>query len=213
VDAVIRSFPEDKVAEAAFGISRSSGGPGPLRLWVRVKDASPWVNGGGDPEVMFKSGDCIDLRWAADPKASPKRRTPVEGDVRLLFAPDGKGGVAAIKYVFVDPSVAPDARRSFTSPTGTAYVDRIEAVPVRAKVEKTKDGYEFTADIPWKFLGENGKPAQGETRSADVGVLFGDADGATTVRRAYLFDQESQVVSDLPSEVRVNPSSWGGVKF
>ncbi|MBE6397337.1 MAG: hypothetical protein E7046_10065 [Lentisphaerae bacterium] len=212
-DAVIRSFPEDKVAEAAFGISRSSGGPGPLRLWVRVKDASPWVNGGGDPEVMFKSGDCIDLRWAADPKASPKRRTPVEGDVRLLFAPDGKGGVAAIKYVFVDPSVAPDARRSFTSPTGTAYVDRIEAVPVRAKVEKTKDGYEFTADIPWKFLGENGKPAQGETRSADVGVLFGDADGATTVRRAYLFDQESQVVSDLPSEVRVNPSSWGGVKF
>ncbi len=212
-DAVVRSFPEDKVAEAAFGISRSSGGPGPLRLWVRVKDASPWVNGGGDPEMMFKSGDCIDLRWAADPKASPKRRTPVEGDVRLLFAPDGKGGVAAIKYVFVDPSVAPDARRSFTSPTGTAYVDRIEAVPVRAKVEKTKDGYEFTADIPWKFLGENGKPAQGETRSVDVGVLFGDAGGATTVRRAYLFDQESQVVSDLPSEVRVNPSSWGGVKF
>ena len=212
-DAVVRSFPEDKVAETAFGVGRSGGGPGPLRLFVKVRDASPWINGGKDPEVMFKSGDCIDLRWAADPKASPKRRTPVEGDVRLLFAPDGKGGVAAIKYVFVDPSVAPDARRSFTSPTGTAYVDRIEAVPVRAKVEKTKDGYEFTADIPWKFLGENGKPAQGETRSADVGVLFGDAGGATTVRRAYLFDQESQVVSDLPSEVRVNPSSWGGVKF
>ena len=184
-----------------------------MRLFVKVRDASPWINGGKDPEVMFKSGDCIDLRWAADPKASPKRRTPVEGDVRLLFAPDGKGGVAAIKYVFVDPSVAPDARRSFTSPTGTAYVDRIEAVPVRAKVEKTKDGYEFTADIPWKFLGENGKPAQGETRSADVGVLFGDAGGATTVRRAYLFDRESGIVDDLPNEVRVNPSNWGTIAF
>ena len=92
-------------------------------------------------------------------------------------------------------------------------MDRIEAVPVRAKVEKTKDGYEFTADIPWKFLGENGKPAQGETRSADVGVLFGDAGGSATVRRAYMFDRESGIVDDLPSEVRVNPSNWGTIAF
>ena len=211
--SVTRVFPEDKVAEAAFGISRSSGGPGPLRLWVRVKDASPWVNGGGDPETFFKSGDCIDLRWSADPKANPKRRTPAAGDIRLLFAPDGKGGVTAVKYVFVDPSVAPDARRSFTSPTGTAYVDRIEQVSVKSNVVKTKDGYEFTADIPWGILGENGKPARGETRRADIGVLFGDTDGSTTVRRAYLFDRESQIVCDLPSEVRVCPANWGNVSF
>lgn len=212
-DAVVRSFPEDKVAKAAFGISRGGGGPGPLRLWVRVKDASPWVNGGKDPEVMFKSGDCIDLRWAADSKANPKRRKPATGDIRLLFVPDGKDGVAAVKYVFVDPSVAPDARRSFTSPTGTAYVDRIEYPKIKASVVKTKDGYEFTADIPWKFLGENGKPAQGETRRADVGVIFGGAGGSVTVRRAYLFDRESGIVDDLPSEVRVCPANWGNVSF
>jgi hypothetical protein len=171
------------------------------------------VNGGKDPEVMFKSGDCIDLRWAADSKADPKRRKPATGDIRLLFAPDGKGGVAAIKYVFVDPSVAPDARRSFTSPTGTAYVDRIAYPKIKASVVKTKDGYEFTADIPWKFLGENGKPAQGETRRADVGVIFGDAGGSVTVRRAYLFDRESGIVDDLPSEVRVCPANWGNTSF
>ena len=192
--AVARSFPEDKVAEAAFGISRSSGAPGPLRLWVRVKDASPWVNSGVDPEVLFKSGDCIDLRWSADPKANPKRRAPAAGDIRLLFAPDGRGGVTAVKYVFVDSSDAPDARRSFTSPTGTAYVDRVEQVSVKAGVVKMKDGYEFTADIPWSILGEKGMPKHGETRRADIGVIFSDADGATTVRRAYLFDQESQIV-------------------
>ena len=212
-DAVIRSFPEDKVAEAAFGISRSSGGPGPLRLFVKVRDASPWINGGKDPEVMFKSGDCIDLRWAADSKADPKRRKPATGDIRLLFAPDGKGGVAAIKYVFVDPSVAPDARRSFTSPTGTAYVDRIEHPKIKASVVKTKDGYEFTADIPWKVLGENGKPVRGETRRADVGVIFGDSCGSATVRRAYLFDRESGIVDDLPNEVRVCPANWGNASF
>ena len=212
-DAVLRSFPEDKVAEAAFGISRSSGAPGPLRLFVKVRDASPWVNGGGDLETLFKSGDCIDLRWAADTKANPKRRQPAVGDVRLLFAPDGKGGVTAVKYIFVDPSVTPDERRSFTSPTGTAYVDRVEQVAVKANVVKTKDGYEFTANIPWSILCEKEMPNHGETRRADVGVLFGDADGSTTVRRAYLFDRESQIVSDLPSEVRVNPSNWGTIKF
>ena len=212
-DAAKRAFPEDKVAEVAFGVSRSGGGPGPLRLWAKVRDPSPWTNGGIDPETLFKTGDCIDLRWAADPTANPKRRTPAAGDVRLLFAPDGKGGAVAVKYVFVDAAVAPEARRSFTSPTGTAYVDRVEQVAVKAHVAKTKDGYEFTADIPWSVLGEKGKPAHGETRRADVGVLLGDADGTTVVRRAYLFDQESQVVSDLPSEVRVTPSNWGAVKF
>lgn len=213
-DSVKRAFPEDNVATAALGVSYAGGpNPGYIHLWVKVKDASPWVGGGGDPVTPFKGGDCIDLRWAADPKANPKRRTPVEGDMRLIFAPDGKGGVTAFKYVFVDPSVAPDARRSFTSPTGTAYVDRIEAVPVKAKVEKTKDGYEFTADIPWKVLGEDAKPERGETRRADVGVLFGDSAGTETVRRVYLFDRESQIVCDLPNEVRVCPANWGNASF
>jgi hypothetical protein len=210
---VIRSFPEDKVAEAAFGVSRSGGNPGALRVFVKVQDPSPWVNGGVDPDVYFKSGDCIDLRWAVDSKANSKRRTPVAGDIRLLFAPDGKGGVTAVKYVFVDSSVSPEARRSFTSPTGTAYVDKVERVAIKAGIEKTKSGYVFTADIPWRILGEKGMPKHGELRRADVGVLFGDPEGSATVRRAYLFDRESQVVSDLPSEVRVCPANWGNVRF
>ena len=78
---------------------------------------------------------------------------------------------------------------------------------------KTKDGYEFVANIPWSILGEREMPKHGETRRADVGVLFGDADGSTTSRRAYLFDRESQVVSDLPSEVRACPANWGAVSF
>ena len=212
-DAVARSFPEDKVAAAAFGVSRSGGGPGPLRLFVKVRDDSPWENGGGDLETMFKSGDCIDLRWAADAKADPKRRKPAPGDIRLLFAPDGEGDVTAVKYIFADPSVTPDERRSFTSPTGTAYVDRIEYPKIKASAVKTKDGYEFTADIPWKVLGESGKPAHGETRRADVGVLFGGADAAVTVRRVYMFDAASGIVDDLPSEVRVCPANWGSVAF
>ena len=211
--AVIRPFPEDKVAEVAFGVSRSGGNPDALRVFVKVHDASPWVNGGMDPDVFFKSGDCVDLRWAVDPKAYPKRRTPVSGDIRILFAPDGNGGVTAVKYVFVDSSVAPESRRSFTSPTGTAYVDRVERVSIKASVVKAKNGYVFTADIPWRVLGEKGMPAHGELRRADVGVLFGDSEGSATVRRAYLFDRESQVVSDLPSEVRVCPANWGNVRF
>lgn len=211
--AVVRAFPEDNVAEAAFGVSRSGGAPGPLRLWVKVRDASPWVNGGDDPETPFKTGDCIDLRWAANPAADPKRRAPAPGDIRLLFAPGPDGAITAVRHTFSDPSVPEKARRSFSSPTGTAWVDRVETIEVRARVEKTKDGYEFTADIPWDVLGEKGMPAHGETRRIDAGVLFGDADGGATVRRAYLFDRQSQVVSDLPSEVRVCPANWSEVQF
>ena len=92
-------------------------------------------------------------------------------------------------------------------------MDRVEQVSVKANVVKRKDGYEFTVDIPWSVLGEKGMPKHGETRRADVGVLFGDPGGSTTVRRAYLFDQESQIVCDLPSEVRVCPANWGAVSF
>jgi hypothetical protein len=33
------------------------------------------------------------------------------------------------------------------------------------------------------------------------------------MRRQYLFDPGSQEVSDIPSEVRVDPSAWGAFEF
>lgn len=209
-----RAFPEDRVAEVALGVSRSGGAPGPLRLRVEVRDPSPWTNSGIDQDTLFHTGDCIDLRWAADPAADPRRRDPAPGDVRIVFAPGGgAGGVAAVRYVFVDPTVAAESRRSFSSPVGTARVDRIDRPRIMATVETTADGYVLVADIPWDVLGEREMPAHGEMRRADVGVVFGDAAGAHAVRRASLFDAESQVVDDLPSEVRVRPAGWGEVRF
>jgi hypothetical protein len=47
----------------------------------------------------------------------------------------------------------------------------------------------------------------------DVGLILADPEGTRAVARHYYFDRGSQVVSDLPSEVRVDPSQWGEIQF
>ena len=206
---VTRSFPEDKVASVAFGVSRSSGKIGPLRLWVKVRDDSPWINEGEDFNLVFRTGDCIDLRWAADSTANAKRCTPTNGDIRLLITPSG-----VMRHTFVDHTVPKTQWQTFSSPVGTTEIAKVERIDnIKVAIEKKKDGYELIADIPWSVLGEVGPPVHGSDRRMDVGVIFGDAEGTCAVRRVYLFDSESGVVADLFSEARVNPSNWGSVKF
>ncbi|MDD4060490.1 MAG: hypothetical protein PHW08_07310, partial [Kiritimatiellae bacterium] len=90
-----------------------------------------------------------------------------------------------------------------------ARVDRIDAAKIT--IARRKNGYTLTASIPWSALGE---PSQiGGRRRGDVGVVFGDASGSRVVRRCYYFDPGSQEVSDIPSEVRINPSQWGEFRF
>ncbi len=165
--------------------------------------------------VMDCGGFGFQNGWqkAADASADSARPVPVPGDIRILFAPDGANGAVAVRYAFSDPSVPDKARHAFSSPVGTAWVDRIDHPQIEAAITRTDDGYDFSADIPWEALGEKAMPTHGETRRADVGVIFGDADGGRTVRRAYLFDQEAQIVDDLPGEVRVRPANWGELHF
>ena len=82
----------------------------------------------------------------------------------------------------------------------------------KVEVKRRKGGYMARIDIPWKSLGEK-VPFAGGIRRADAGVIFGDAAGARAMRRQYLFDPGSQEVSDIPSEVKVDPSAWGTFEF
>ena len=41
----------------------------------------------------------------------------------------------------------------------------------------------------------------------DIGLLRGN--GQETVQRAYWNNQSAQIVSDLPSEARLEPANWG----
>ncbi len=198
--------PLNPIANFAFGWQSDA-----LLLSVEVEKNGPFTNLGNDFKTLFKSGDAVDLRLAVDRTADPKRTAPVPGDLRIIFAMlDGKP--VAVRYRFVIPDTPESSRTKFASPTGVAEVDEISIMDkVDVKIENTPTGYHLRARIPWESLRLPKAPA-GELRG-DLGVIVADQEGARSVARYYYFDQTSQVVSDLPSEVRVNPSQWGIISF
>ena len=133
------------------------------------------------------------------------------GDQRLVIAPLG-GRLVVMRYVYVDPSSS-EKPMEFVSPAGRTIVQRVEEVgDAKVAVTRRKGGYSARVDIPWKSIGE-AVPFRGGARRADAGVIFGDATGTRVVRRQYLFDDGGQEVSDIPSEVRINPAAWGTFDF
>ena len=182
-----------------------------LRLHAEVIKDGSMANGGDDPRTLFRSGDSVDFRIATRADAPKGRTTPAEGDYRILFTLYN-GKPVAVRYRFVVPGVKDDARVRFASPTGVAYADEVIIDPkITVKIEPTATGYTLEAQIPWASLGLS-EPLQG-TFAGDVGVILSDPEGDRSVSRTYYFDQGSQVVSDIPSEARVNPSAWGPIEF
>lgn len=198
--------PREPVARFSIGWSDCH-----LTLHYDVTDSTPFENGGDDAATLFHSGDALDFRWEGNPSADPKRRKALCGDQRLVIAPFGEKTLV-MRYVFVDPAATADPM-VFASPVGKESVDRVEEVAgAKTAVTRRADGYCVRIDIPWKELGEK-TPFAGGLRRADAGVIFGDPTGTRVVRREYMFDPGSQEVSDIPSEVRVDPSKWGMFEF
>jgi hypothetical protein len=171
-----------------------------LYLAADVEDDSPWRNAGGDPTALFKTGDEVSL-WAGP---SAGRRTPGEGDARVLFAPGGDS-VTAVVY---RPKLKEGATRvSFRSPSGEVWMDRVAEAPgVAAKATVTDRGYRLEAAIPWAALGVT--PAAGRF-GLDLSVNFSDPAGQRNVARLHWGRNGAAIVYDLPSEARFEPEMWG----
>lgn len=203
-------FPSvDPIARFAIGYQAYD-----LHLSIEVDKPGPFANAGEDPKTLFKSGDAIDFRFAAQPDgadAPSGRSVPAVGDQRFVFA-TYQGEPVAVRYRFVVPGANEASQVKFASPTGVAVVDEVGIQKeVQVSIEQTAKGYRLKARIPWKVLGLSKAP-EGEMRG-DIGVIVSDPSGSQGAARYYYFDQTSQVVSDLPSEVRVNPSKWGKLSF
>jgi len=187
--------------------------PGALHLVIDVEKNGAFANAGDNPQTLFKSGDAVDLRLAINPNAPLARTEPVAGDQRFIFS-SYHGEPIAVRYRFVVPGVALASRSKFASPTGVAVVDEVSIQKeIQVKIEKTANGYRLKARIPWENLGLDKAPTEGLPLRGDVGVILSAPDGSRSVARYYYFDQKSEVVCDLPSEVRVNPSQWGTLSF
>jgi hypothetical protein len=179
-------------------------------LYVAYEVDSPHelVNAAAEPRLIFKGGNLLDIQLAASPLADPKRKTPAEGDVRLLVT-RRRGKPVAVVY---RPKVWGFQGKPivFTSPTGKEAFHAIEPTD-RVKVEyrKKPGGFTALATIPLDLIGW--KPQPGASVKIDLGYVFGNKTGTAAAVRAYWHNNSftANVINDIPHESRLEPHQWG----
>ncbi|HUT32345.1 MAG TPA: PA14 domain-containing protein [Planctomycetota bacterium] len=159
----------------------------------------------------FKTGDVVDVMLETRGGLDPKRADAAEGDIRLSFTMVG-GKPAAILYDYVVPGTPKEARLPFSSPWRTLYIDRA-AILAEAKVavERKGDRYVLEAAVPLAAIHLD--PAKTPTLRGDVGRVLSDQTGTRAVDRVYWANQNTKIMSDVPSEARLQPNLWGTFVF
>ena len=130
------------------------------------------------------------------------RQEPVAGDLRLLVT-RVKGKTKAMLYRAVVPGTAPENRVLFASPVGKVWFDQV--ADVSDKVALAQQGSNYELSVPLSTLDWSPKP--GEEILGDIGLLRGN--GAQTTQRVYWSNHNALLVSDIPSEARLQPAQWG----
>lgn len=176
-----------------------------------VEDSTPWQNASKDWRYDFKGGDAVDIQLGANrPDKQKAGNVFLPGDVRVLIAPDdnpsGFNAVALWKRV---PEGVTKEPFTYSSPVAEETFERVERLEnVRLELTRTATGYTAEVAIPWRAL-HRAPPAAGESLVGDGGVLLSDQSGSRTVLRRYLFNPDTGIVDDVPSESRLVPARWG----
>jgi hypothetical protein len=191
----------DERASAAVAVDAQN-----LYVAFRTGDADALDNTARDDRYVFKSGGAFDLMLGTDPQAPRDRQTAAAGDLRLVVTRGG-GRTRAVLYRAVAPGV-PDAEQvRFESPVGMVTFAQVRTVSDQIRL--AQDGGTYEIAVPLKLLGL--RPAAGAEILADVGILRGRE--GRTVQRAYWSNLDTVLVSDLPTEARLQPGRWGLWKF
>ncbi|MEI6518857.1 MAG: FlgD immunoglobulin-like domain containing protein [bacterium] len=179
-----------------------------LYMLYTVKDGSPWVNNGKDWQMLFKTGDSIDLQLGTDPKANPKRTGPVAGDLRLLIAPFQGGNIAVLyrhRLKGATDSVV------FQCPWRNEKVDSVKKLDsAQIVIARAGDSYNVEAAVPLSELGLDAA-SFGKQLRGDLGIIYGDADGTTNIYRNYWSNQATALINDVPGEIMLTPNMWGDI--
>ncbi len=179
---------------------------------------------GGDDRAVFRNaatqadwmeafihGDVVDVMLQTKSGLDARRDHAGEGDIRLSFTlVDGKP--AAILYDYVVPGTPAEARRGFSSPARSEYVDQVRLLgDAKIAVTRRADGYTLEAAVPLAAL--HLAPAPGLAVAGDVGRVLSDQSGTTRLDRVYWSNPNTRTVKDVPSEVRLQPDLWGQFTF
>jgi len=181
-------------------------------LYVRFKVTAParLVNGIGDPTLVFKGGNLLDIQIAADPQADPARKTPAPGDVRILVSrQQGKPMAVVFRPKVAEFAGSPTV---LTSPTGKESFDAIELTD-RIALDYVEDRNlpTFTAQVtvPLDLIGW--KPVAGARVRMDLGYVYGNTEGTKATARSYWTNNgfSANILNDVPNESRLEPALWG----
>ena len=160
------------------------------------------VNGGEDPQRLFKFGDAALLELRTTPDDGGKQLLP--GDLRLLFSVL-KGKPVAVLYRYRVPGTAdPVLFRSVK----TTRIDKIEILDVaRIVLDRQPDGYTLRATVPLAALGF--QPERGKAYRGDFGIVYSDKTGQANELRMNWANKATGLVSDLSCEAEITPVHWG----
>ena len=206
----LQSWTDDGIGQAQID-NRASGSVAISgdRLYASWRTDDPHLlqNSGGDWKFLFKHGGALDLMIGPDrPDDIAHRNDPLAGDQRLLVT-RVHGAIRAVLYRPVSAGAPASGRTVFSSPIGKFTFDDVEDVSSQVTLGQSDGDYEIS--IPLHTLGIN--PADGQKIRGDIGLLRGD--GAETIQRVYWNNLDTSIVSDVPSEARLQPGNWGVWQF
>ena len=179
-------------------------------LYVMYDVTSPaeLVSGITDPQLVFRGGNVLDIQLAADPKADPKRKTPVPGDVRILVTRQNGKPIAVIYR----PKVKGFQGKPIVF--RTANVESFDSIEVNEQIaleyqKLTSGTFRAVATIPLAVVGW--QPQPGTKVKMDLGYIFGNNEGTKAMVRSYWANNgfSANVLNDVPNESKVEPAEWG----
>ncbi|NOY81841.1 MAG: hypothetical protein GXP31_12670 [Kiritimatiellaeota bacterium] len=191
-------FDDRHRAEAAWTFDKDN-----LYICFRVADDTPMINNGKEATQLFKTGDAVvfELRTVPGSPGLPVR----PGDIRLLFSVFD-GNPVGVLYRYKVPGAKKTA--AFASPGQKIGIDEIRVLSdAQIAVDRRVDGYSLRASVPLAALGF--QPRSGQRYAGDFGIVYSDRTGRINVLRMYWSNKATGIVSDLPSEARIQPEMWG----
>lgn len=175
-----------------------------LHVSYTVNDPTPWKNGGNEPRLLFKTGDCVDLQLSPSGNTSGKAAA---GDLRVVLA-NFAGKPVAVLMKPAAPGTPAAEKFSFTSPVMTVAFDQVKLLPdVTPTVAVRGNDYTVTARLPWAILGVEPKPER--PLRGDVGFILSDPAGTINVARVYWSNKNTNLVNDQPGEALIQPQGFG----
>ncbi len=170
----------------------------------RTGRADALANDATDPPFAFKRGGAVDLMIGPEDRRGTKG-TALPGDTRLLLTM-ARGKPLAVLYRQVAPGLAGARPQLYESPIGRVQFDDVRQVT--DEVQFAQRGGDIEASVPLSLFGFGA--AVGEQWLGDLGILRGN--GVQTLARDYWNNQDTALVSDIPTEARLAPGQWGLMK-